>query len=75
MFGNGDIRCGADAVRMMDQTGCDAVIVGRAAQGNPWIFREIAAALRGGEAPPVTPRELLGGFSWDKIKTADIPLL
>ncbi|MBR6220805.1 MAG: tRNA dihydrouridine synthase DusB [Clostridia bacterium] len=57
VFGNGDIRCGADAVRMMDQTGCDAVIVGRAAQGNPWIFREIAAALRGGEAPPVTARE------------------
>lgn len=57
VFGNGDIRCGADAVRMMDETGCDAVIVGRAAQGNPWIFRDIAAALQGREAPPVTPRE------------------
>jgi len=57
VFGNGDVRCGADAVRMMDQTGCDAVIVGRAAQGNPWIFREIAAALRGEDAPPPTPAE------------------
>lgn len=57
VFGNGDVRSGADAVRMMDQTGCDAVIVGRAAQGNPWIFREIAAALRGEEAPRVSPRE------------------
>ena len=57
VFGNGDVACGADAVRMLDETGCDAVIVGRAAQGNPWIFREIAAALRGETAAPPTPRE------------------
>lgn len=57
VFGNGDVRCGADALRMMEETGCDAVIVGRAAQGNPWIFREIAAAMRGEEAPPPTPSE------------------
>ena len=57
VFGNGDIRCGRDARRMIEETGCDAVIVGRAAQGNPWIFREIAAALRNGNALPPTPRE------------------
>ena len=57
VFGNGDVRCGADAVGMMDETGCDAVIVGRAAQGNPWVFREIAAAMRGESAPPPTPAE------------------
>ena len=57
VFGNGDVRSGADALRMMEQTGCDAVIVGRAAQGNPWLFREIAAALRGQTAPPPTPGE------------------
>ena len=57
VFGNGDVRSGADALRMMDETGCDAVIVGRAAEGNPWIFREIAAALRGEEAAPPTPAE------------------
>lgn len=57
VLGNGDVRCGADAVRMLDETGCDGVIVGRAAQGNPWIFREIAAALRGETAAPPTPRE------------------
>ena len=57
VFGNGDVRSGADALRMLDQTGCDAVIVGRAAQGNPWIFREIAAAMRGKVAPPPTPME------------------
>ena len=57
VFGNGDVRCGDDALRMMDETGCDAVIVGRAAQGNPWIFREIAAAMRGEQVPPPTPAE------------------
>ena len=57
VFGNGDVRGGADALRMLDETGCDAVIVGRAAQGNPWIFREIAAAMRGEEVPPPTPEE------------------
>ena len=57
VFGNGDVRSGGDALRMLDETGCDAVIVGRAAQGNPWIFREIAAAMRGEAAPPPTPVE------------------
>ena len=42
---------------MIGETGCDAVIGGRAAQGNPWIFREITAALRGEEAPRPTPAE------------------
>ena len=57
VFGNGDVRGGADALRMLEETGCDAVIVGRAAQGNPWIFREIAAAMQGEEVPPPTPEE------------------
>ncbi len=57
VFGNGDVRSGPDAVRMLDETGCDAVIVGRAAQGNPWIFREISAAMKGMCVPPPTPRE------------------
>ena len=57
VFGNGDVRGGADALRMLDETGCDAVIVGRAAQGNPWVFREIAAAMRGETCPPPTPAE------------------
>lgn len=57
VFGNGDVKSGKDAVRMMDETGCDGVIVGRAAEGNPWIFREIAAALKGEEMPLPTPQE------------------
>ena len=57
VLGNGDVRGGADALRMLDETGCDGVLVGRAAQGNPWIFREIRAAMAGEEIPPVTNRE------------------
>ena len=57
VFGNGDVRSGADAVRMLRETGCDGVIVGRAAQGNPWLFHEIAAALRGETAAPPTPAQ------------------
>jgi tRNA-dihydrouridine synthase B len=42
VVGNGDIRTPEDAVAMVAQTGCDAVMIGRAAAANPWIFRQIA---------------------------------
>jgi len=51
VIGNGDVRSADDALRMREETGCDAVMVGRAALGYPWIFREIGAALRGEERP------------------------
>jgi tRNA-dihydrouridine synthase B len=58
VIGNGDITCGEDARRMIDQTGCDAVMVGRAAMGNPWIFREINHFLDTGQVlPPPSPDE------------------
>ncbi len=42
VVGNGDIRTPEDAAAMIDKTGCDAVMIGRAAPANPWIFRQIA---------------------------------
>ena len=47
LWGNGDVKDGASAVAMLEETGADGVMVGRAAQGNPWVFSEIRAALAG----------------------------
>ena len=52
VVGNGDIRSGDDAARMLAETGCDALMIGRAAQGNPWIFAQVKASLDGGDIPP-----------------------
>ena len=57
VLGNGDVRSGADALRMLDETGCDGVLAARAAEGNPWLFAEIRAAMLGEEYIPPTPRQ------------------
>ena len=51
VVGNGDIKHGSDAARMIAETGCDAVMIGRGAQGNPWVFSEAKAALAGEPVP------------------------
>lgn len=60
VIGNGDVRTAWDAKRMLEETGCDLVMIGRGALGNPWIFREINHLLERGEPPsPPSPREKL----------------
>ena len=54
VIGNGDIRTTGDMMRMFNETGCDAVMIGRAAQGNPWFFKE-AKARYFGKVPPPPP--------------------
>lgn len=54
VVGNGDIRRGADAVSVAAETGCDAVMIARGAEGNPWLFSQVQAALAG-EAEPAPP--------------------
>ena len=58
VIGNGDIVDGESAARMLEETGCDGLMVARAAQGNPWIFAQIRAHLRGEpwNAPSVEER-------------------
>lgn len=56
IIGNGGIRNAADALRMVRETGVDAVMIGRAAMGNPWIFSEIVAAFTHLDTSPPLPR-------------------
>ena len=51
VLGNGDIWEAADAVRMMRETGCDGVVVGRGCLGRPWLFRDLVEALNGRPVP------------------------
>lgn len=54
VIGNGDIFAAEDAVNMVNETGCAGVAIGRGAKGNPWLFREVKAAL-GGKPIPARP--------------------
>ncbi|HEU0265702.1 MAG TPA: tRNA dihydrouridine synthase DusB, partial [Geobacterales bacterium] len=57
VIGSGDLFTAADILRMLQETGCDAVMVARGALGNPWIFRQATSLLRGEHAAPPSPAD------------------
>ena len=65
VIGNGDIRSPEDACAIVAQTGCDAVMIGRMAPANPWIFRQIEQYVSGATGVPARPAQIgtaaLGG--------------
>src|SRR5271156_570021 len=75
VIGNGDIRAPQDAVRMVAETGCDAVMIGRTASSNPWIFRQIADFIATGrydEPTDVDRYQLLSGY-FRSLIAAEMP--
>ncbi len=75
VIGNGDIQTPEDAARMIAETGCHAVMIGRAAATNPWIFRQIQQFGEGGEYSQPTEADryhLLSGYFRDLI-AAELP--
>lgn len=62
VLGNGDIWSAADAARMMDETGCDGVVVGRGCLGRPWLFGDLARELGGPDAAAGAPVDATLGF-------------
>lgn len=57
VIGSGDITDGVSAAKMLHDTGCDGIMIGRAARGNPWIFREITSYLENGTLPKPPSKE------------------
>jgi tRNA-dihydrouridine synthase B len=57
VLGNGDVTNAADARRMFEETGCDGILIGRGAVGNPWVFREVRALLEEGRELPRPSRQ------------------
>jgi len=74
VVGNGDVQCPEDAARMVKETGCDAVMIGRAAATNPWIFRQMEQYRETGRynLPTEADRHrLLSGY-YQKILSANL---
>ena len=82
VLGNGDIFTPQDALRMIAETGCDGVLIGRGAMGNPWLFGQIKRALRGEpwEEPTVSQRvtmalrhiDLLMGWKPERVAVREM---
>ena len=82
VIGNGDIKCPEDAKKMIDETNCDAVMIGRGVLGNPWLIRNIVSYLDGGEItlPSINDRidmclkhlELLKSLKSEKVACLEI---
>jgi len=72
VIGNGDINSPEDAMRMLRETGCDAVMIGRAASNNPWIFRQISQFAETGSFDEPTDMDryrLLSGYFRNLVDT------
>jgi len=75
IIGNGDIQCPEDAARMVQQTGCDAVMIGRAAATNPWIFAQMSEFQQTGRYSHPTEQQrhqLLSGY-YGQILNSNAP--
>ena len=82
VIGNGDIKCPEDAKKMIDETNCDAVMIGRGVLGNPWLIRNTVSYLDGGEItlPSINDRidmclkhlELLKSLKSEKVACVEI---
>jgi nifR3 family TIM-barrel protein len=71
VIGNGGVSEPGDTLRMLERTGCDAVMIGRAAMGNPWMFSRAAAVLRHGRRKPEpSTGERLGAFLFHATELA-----
>jgi tRNA-dihydrouridine synthase B len=75
VIGNGDIRTPQDAARMIEETGCDAVMIGRTASSNPWIFRQIADYIATGTytEPTESDRHLLLMEYFQSLVASEMP--